>query len=450
MSDPAITLPISGNIDLYGYLENASGWLFVGWLSRRGVDRSPLQVTARFTHATVVSDAAAMFYERADVHAFGVGVIVFVASDEDDAGMLEAFQFGTDTGTQAISLSRSINKIPSDRIHKFLSGLLARSEPLGDDVAAISIIQRLIPSEPSALTEADAAGPSGPVADTTLLSQQLPGSLSALAADRPASSIAGGFDEEAYLRENPKVAEAIAKGHLPNAAFHYRLFGAQPLHVKPAWLDTEVKATSDREPEIGRAEPGPTRAVSAEKLLGPASIDALIVSITGACFLIGWVDDRRAPLERISIEYESGAVTYWPGETLARFRRSDAETALGIEHACHLGFCGFFNAAPRRDTSEKPRLVRLSTSDGASGELSVAAKVVGDIELRDIVLGYLSGLEFAGNKDVEYFYTLDNHLGDALIRYNRLITQSIVSACQHRSKDASVDGSKNASRRAAS
>src|SRR5438105_1535253 len=36
------------------------------------------------------------------------------------------------------------------------------------------------------------------------------------------------FDEEEYLRQHPEVAEAIGDGHLPNALFHFRLFGATP------------------------------------------------------------------------------------------------------------------------------------------------------------------------------------------------------------------------------
>jgi hypothetical protein len=36
------------------------------------------------------------------------------------------------------------------------------------------------------------------------------------------------FDEEEYLRQHPEVAEAIGDGHLPNALFHFRLFGTAP------------------------------------------------------------------------------------------------------------------------------------------------------------------------------------------------------------------------------
>jgi hypothetical protein len=36
------------------------------------------------------------------------------------------------------------------------------------------------------------------------------------------------FDEEEYLRQHPEVADAIGDGHLPNALFHFRLFGTAP------------------------------------------------------------------------------------------------------------------------------------------------------------------------------------------------------------------------------
>src|SRR2546423_11611851 len=43
------------------------------------------------------------------------------------------------------------------------------------------------------------------------------------------------FDEEEYLRQHPEVAEAIGDGHLPNALFHFRLFGTTPRAKAEPW-----------------------------------------------------------------------------------------------------------------------------------------------------------------------------------------------------------------------
>jgi hypothetical protein len=40
------------------------------------------------------------------------------------------------------------------------------------------------------------------------------------------------FDEQEYLRQHPEVADAIAEGHLPNALFHFRVFGTKPTPIR--------------------------------------------------------------------------------------------------------------------------------------------------------------------------------------------------------------------------
>ncbi len=208
----------------------------------------------------------------------------------------------------------------------------------------------------------------------------------------------GPFDERTYLDENPDVAAALAEGHLPSALFHYRLFGP------------------------GAALPDPGALPRASEVLA-SNVEAVLTTRSGAIFIIGWADDRAAPLDRITIEFASGRRVEWSATALARFRRADAEAALGIKQAVHLGFCGLLF---QQEHSE-PSVIRLYGKRGAVAEATVAAARMDDLALRDVALGYLASLEFAGNRQVELSLIMEPVLGDALVEHNRMITDSIIA-----------------------
>src|SRR5205085_2643272 len=129
----------------------------------------------------------------------------------------------------------------------------------------------------------------------------------------------------------------------------------------------------------------------------------------------------------ISVQIEDGSRREWPGAQLIRFRRTDAEKALGLGPTRGLGFCGLlFGDAKANGGGATPCAVKLSAADGSSAEFPVTPRLVSDVELRDLMLGYLSSVEFMGNNQVEAFFRLDDYLGDALIRHSRAITRSIV------------------------
>jgi GT2 family glycosyltransferase len=249
------------------------------------------------------------------------------------------------------------------------------------------------------------------------------------------------FDEQAYLRQHPEVAAAISEGHLPNALFHFRVFSTKP---RPATA-TAQRAMSPQQNGAAAAQPeavrpkAPNQPVGQEPTqprepvrlppqnFGPGSVDAVVISQTGAMFVIGWAADREAPLQRISVQIEDGRSREWPAPQLIRFRRTDAEKALGLGPTRGLGFCGLlFGDAKANGGRAKSCAVKLSAGDGSSAEFPVMPRLVSDVELRELMLGYLSSVEFMGNNQVEAFFRLDGYLGDALIRHSRTITRSIV------------------------
>ncbi len=193
---------------------------------------------------------------------------------------------------------------------------------------------------------------------------------------------------------------------------------AQPEAVRPKAANQPVgqEPTQPREPV--RLPP---------QNFGPGSVDAVVISQTGAMFVIGWAADREAPLQRILVQIEDGSRREWPAAQLIRFRRTDAEKALGLGPTRGLGFCGLlFGDAKANGGGAKPCAVKLSAADGSSAEFPVMQRLVSDVELRELMLGYLSSVEFMGNNQVEAFFRLDGYLGDALIRHSRTITRSIV------------------------
>ena len=83
------------------------------------------------------------------------------------------------------------------------------------------------------------------------------------------AALPDGFDEQAYLRANPDVSEAVASGAMSSGADHYRAFGVaegRPLRGEPVDRVARVLATVDRE-GLG-LEVGPSHSPMAPKADG--------------------------------------------------------------------------------------------------------------------------------------------------------------------------------------
>ena len=229
------------------------------------------------------------------------------------------------------------------------------------------------------------------------------------------------FDEVAYLTAHPEVAEAVTKGYIPNAQFHYRLFGRGD---RPEG-SSDIATRASRSPVA--ADP-----VTPVAVVAPfrANIDGIVVSSSGSIFVIGWADDRGDRINHIQVTLEGCRPIEISGVALGRFRRRDTEDALGFEGHHHFGFCALSHELSdnKQSSGSGQSTVIMTFGGGASTRFVVEPRRMSDIGLRDLILGYVSGLEFFGNKAVESFCLFDNYFGDALVRQNRDITLSIVSA----------------------
>ncbi len=245
-----------------------------------------------------------------------------------------------------------------------------------------------------------------------------------LASRVPASlpDIEGNFDEDAYLRAFPDVAQAMERGELTSGLQHYLLAGRaerrlqDPHYVEQIIRDcniVEASASAMGEPEA----PG-------------ASIDAFSVSNSGAVFLVGWADDRYNRLVAISAGPAQSASRDWT--RLCRLRRSDVEAAVQSSTPYHYGFWVF--AGPQN------RPFRHATGIGtewrielrfANGAMTVIQRVPvahGDAELRASVMTYFATSKYFGNPWMEACANLDHGAGDALAAFNRTISRTITAA----------------------
>jgi GT2 family glycosyltransferase len=224
---------------------------------------------------------------------------------------------------------------------------------------------------------------------------------------------APGFDEESYLRANPEVVEALANKQIPSALYHYRVYGKKAAAAPPA-----LRVAPPPEPL-----PVPDARASAN------NVDTIFYSHSGAVLVIGWADDFDNPIRRIRLSTASGTVDV-AGPQLTRFRRRDVEASMSVDGSRPYGFCALNNdnSRPGQPRLGGPCAISISFENGATARIDAEPKIVSDVALTEITLGYFAGMEFRGNKSVDSMYALDPLLGDTLISHNRGISRAIIEA----------------------
>src|SRR6516162_7711797 len=116
----------------------------------------------------------------------------------------------------------------------------------------------------------------------------------------PTPSEVVGFDEAAYLLQNPDVAVAITRGDVQSAYAHYLAYGLREGRLPP--------------PAPGEPR---QRLIRTAALTGAFSVapefaqffETLIISRGGGIMLIGWIDDASDPIDSIRV--------YGPGWRIA-------------------------------------------------------------------------------------------------------------------------------------
>lgn len=227
------------------------------------------------------------------------------------------------------------------------------------------------------------------------------------------------FNEAAYLRTYPDVADAVQRGVLKSGLAHYILSGKAERRLELAQYRQNVTAHLKVVEELG-SPPAQAPAIS---------VDVVIVSEFGGVFIAGWSDDRHNPLVAMTVRIAQGARHSWTA--FPRLRRRDVEASLHSTGGYHHGFWTFADVDGQPGSRPSPRgmacAIELCYGNGAVVEMSRAAALVPDVELRDTAMQYFAACEYWGNPTIEAFRGLDDGAGDALIGFSRSVSRSFGS-----------------------
>jgi GT2 family glycosyltransferase len=224
------------------------------------------------------------------------------------------------------------------------------------------------------------------------------------------------FDEAAYLRTYPDVAEALSNGLIKSGYLHFISNG-----VREGRLASGIK----QEPRNRLIRYGGV-AGAANTLPISQNVETVVLSPTGAVLIIGWLDDSSSPVEVIRLLGRNWRLTF-DGASLARVRRQDVESALGRNVSHPYGYFGFLFADQPTDAAGDFR-VEIVLKDGRAVSSMMPAQMVEELELRNIVLSYLAAAGHFGNSQVKGIACIDKGLGVELVNHNCSITERITAS----------------------
>jgi hypothetical protein len=221
------------------------------------------------------------------------------------------------------------------------------------------------------------------------------------------------FDEDAYLHANPDVALSVAAGAFTSAFDHYVRHGREERRPLTGASHNRLIRTSVQ-----------LAAVSTVSLEVRASLEVLMLSPGGGLLVIGWVDDSAAALQWVTI-FGTGWLLTLSDSRVARFRRTDVESALGTNLMHAFGLYAFAYTGETFDVGGGCKVL-LHLGDGRELTVDMQPRRVTEIELRDTLLGYVANSETFGNRQVEAMRTLQGPLTAAIVKHNCDISSNIV------------------------
>jgi len=261
-----------------------------------------------------------------------------------------------------------------------------------------------------------------------LPTQATDGPLTFASGDASPNQVDPDFDEAAYLRSFPDVAAAVQRGMLASGLSHYLFLGKSERRLELPQYRQSIGERPASTAEVAAGKPTIAAVVGAAHAPS-VSVDALLVSASGAIFLVGWTDDCHNPLVAITLRTGQDARPSWT--RLPRLRRRDVEASLSFSGSYQHGFWAFVGAedmtGPRHTLRGTESTLELCYANGAIVELTRVPDVVSDTDLRDTVMRYFASCEYWGNRSIEAFTGLDEGVGDAFINFNRSISHSFRS-----------------------
>ncbi len=142
--------------------------------------------------------------------------------------------------------------------------------------------------------------------------------------------------------------------------------------------------------------------------------------------LVGWTDESTSPIDCVRLVDRQWRLVL-DGNSLVRVRRRDVEAALGSNELRPYGFFSLVHAPDLIDVSESCA-VEIWLKNGTFVTHQPPIRVVSDVELRNLILGYLASAEFFGNQRIEAISGISSGTGKQILDLNRAITSRFTSA----------------------
>jgi GT2 family glycosyltransferase len=222
------------------------------------------------------------------------------------------------------------------------------------------------------------------------------------------------FDESAYVRAYPDVAQAISDGAIASADEHYLIHGRAEGRRRPA-IHLGGPSHALRFPRAAQAAPPPREF--------RCSLEGVLLSAGGGAVALGWLDDSADELEGIQLSGPDWVIRLHAASVM-RTRRPDVETAIGGTTPHAYGFIGaYFEAVPFQPCATV--FVALITRSGNLVEWPVPVRFCTDLELREVLLSHISAAKFFGNLQVSAIANFGGGFGDMVLALNRAIAASL-------------------------
>jgi GT2 family glycosyltransferase len=194
------------------------------------------------------------------------------------------------------------------------------------------------------------------------------------------------------------------------ATFAGQLVGAdRGLPKKSAPLESQLTAAATGEP--------PT--------FPKYNVEAILVAEDGGVFVAGWIDDALDPLHEIRLTGSNWQVVF-AGDALGRTRRDDVYKSLKSMRHHPFGFWGFASASSLPRGGDRC-MIELATKAGARQRLEMSFGVLDRVELRNVILGYLSSCTYLGNPQLDSVDSVSRSIGKHVVDLNARITRATVA-----------------------
>lgn len=155
------------------------------------------------------------------------------------------------------------------------------------------------------------------------------------------------------------------------------------------------------------------------------NVEAILVAEDGGVFVAGWIDDALDPLHEIRLTGSNWQVVF-AGNALGRTRRDDVHKSLKSMRHHPFGYWGFASASSLPRGADRC-MVELTTKAGAQQRLEMSFGVLDRIELRNVILGYLSSCAYLGNPQLDSVVSVSRSIGKHVVDLNTRITRATVA-----------------------